>query len=501
MIKNPIGLEQIMQNLAKMEISLNLARVGITHVSFTGDILWANPFYLDQIGYTLDELKSLNICQLSSAEDSVKILKAMDRMRTGEIESFELDKTYIRKDGSFGWANISSKACRAENGEPQFIVAAHHDINKRKEFESLLNLVLRAIPSLVSYLDKDLKYRFVNQSYEKWFGIPYKDVVGKNLIEVIGKEAFDAAYVHTMRALKGEYVEFERRANYQFGGARDVFVTYIPDFDPIGEVKGFVVVVTDITELKTAQNFNEENIKQVHESAKRSAIQALSSAVSHQISPPLDALYLKIDQMRKRLESIEGPNAKALNVDLVNLKKSTQQILKVAKGLNFFSRNEAENRDAEQSLLMILEDAIAAYRDRLEAQGVELIFEGRIDFQMKCNAAEISQVFFNLLENSYEAIEKLPSKWIKISLHEEANRILIYVTDSGPGLCSTVFPNLMSPFFTTKKSNKVSGLGLSEAGSIIEKYGGKLYYDSSNPHSCFVIELSRDQNCVTLNRE
>ena len=84
------------------------------------------------------------------------------------------------KNGTRNWVHIISKIQKDESGVPQYIVSAHHDINQRKGFENLLNMVVTAIPSLVSYLDKDLKYKFVNKSYEKWFGIPYQEVVGKS---------------------------------------------------------------------------------------------------------------------------------------------------------------------------------------------------------------------------------------------------------------------------------------------------------------------------------
>ena len=207
---------------------------------------------------------------------------------------------------------------------------------------------------------------------------------------------------------------------------------------------------------------------------------------------------MKIDQIQKRLESIEGLGAKALNEDLIALKKNSLQISKVVKGLNFFSRNEPETQFESQSLLLILEDAISAFKNRFETQGIELIFKDRVDLRINCIATEISRVFFNLFENSCEAIEKLATKWISISIHAEANRILIYLTDSGSGLSSNVVANLMSPFFTTKESKQISGLGLSQARDIVEKHEGKLYYDSSASNSCFVIEFSRDQNYVSL---
>ncbi len=501
MSKTPNSLKDVKEAFELIKHSLNSAKVGISHISFTGDILWANEIALEYMGVESTNYLGINFKQLNKPEDFARQLKNWNKLRTGEVESLSIDKAFLKKDGSFFWGNISITAQRNKNGEPEFIVAVYNDINKRKESENFLNMVLRALPSLISYIDKDLKYRFVNQSYERWFGLPYKEIVGKSLIDVIGPTAFEQAQPHLARALKGEYVEYERRLDYKFGGAREVHVSFIPDLNPIGEVLGFVVVVNDVTEIKNVQEFNEEQHSRIYEAAKLSVVGSIASAVSHQISGPLEALNAKIDQMQARIDKLEEQNRKLFREDLLKIQNSSYHISNVVKGLRSISRNPFEESFIEHNLSLVIEDALSFCKERFQEKGIEILLEDPKDLRVKCKPTQISQVILNLLNNSCDAIEKLDSKWIKINVVEEANCIQIAVTDSGPGLAHEVVSQMMSPFFSTKKGTKVSGLGLSDSRDIIESHGGNFFYDSSGNNTRFIIELLREQKYATIKGE
>jgi C4-dicarboxylate-specific signal transduction histidine kinase len=72
-----------------------------------------------------------------------------------------------------------------------------------------------------------------------------------------------------------------------------------------------------------------------------------------------------------------------------------------------------------------------------------------------------------------------------------SDKTIITFTDSGPGIPKEVAQKIMHPFFTTKDPGKGTGLGLSISNSMIEKAGGRLYYDSNSANTKFVIELPK----------
>ncbi len=485
----------------KLKSSLNVANIGLAHIAFNGEILWANKYCLDLIGYTEADIGTLNVFDFTPAELIEKKKTAIEKLRSGELDTYALDQAYVMKDGTQTWVHMTSKVYRDEIGAPQYIVSAHHNINQRKEFENLLNMVMTTIPSLVSYLDKDLKYKFVNKSYEKWFGIPYQEIIGKSIIEVIGSQAFDQASTHINRALKGEYVEFERQADYKLGGSRIVKVTYIPDIDSVGRVLGIVAVVTDVSEVKYAKLQNEELQKQINFSAKQSVLGALSSAVSHQLALPLEALNSKIEQLEAHLKQMDIKSSLAMSDELSSMKLSCHQISKVIIGLKAFSPKEGHDKNVAHNLALIIEDAVSFCKDRMLKSKIIFSAEDASQISINCRGNDIAQVIAMLLDNSCDAVESLEEKWIKVKVKNEPNRTILSVIDSGRGLDLNIAKKLSSPFFTTKKMGTPSGISLNHSRSIIEEHGGKLYYDSSISNTCFTIELPRNKNYGILNVE
>jgi PAS domain S-box-containing protein len=111
-----------------------------------------------------------------------------------------------------------------------------------------LRHMVDVVPALISYVDADLRYGFVNRGYTDWFGHPPEAVVGRPLKDVIGEEAFGAMEGDRYRVFHGEVVNFERLLKYRDGGDRVVRGSLIPDRDETGVVRGYFALLIDNTE-------------------------------------------------------------------------------------------------------------------------------------------------------------------------------------------------------------------------------------------------------------
>ncbi|HEX5808606.1 MAG TPA: PAS domain S-box protein, partial [Anaerolineales bacterium] len=112
-----------------------------------------------------------------------------------------------------------------------------------------LQIILDAFPALISYVDANRTYLFTNQTYRNWFG---DNAQGKSMEEVIGKVAYQKISKYVDSALLGETASYETTIPYS-SGERFVSATYIPDTNVNQQVKGFFVLVQDLTERKQAQ--------------------------------------------------------------------------------------------------------------------------------------------------------------------------------------------------------------------------------------------------------
>lgn len=109
-----------------------------------------------------------------------------------------------------------------------------------------------AVPILISYVDRDERYRFVNRAYEQWFGVDRSEIEGKTLREMLGDEAYQRVRQHVAKALSGQPVTFEAEYDYNGRGARHIEAHYVPDVTRDGEIPGYYILVTDVSESRKA---------------------------------------------------------------------------------------------------------------------------------------------------------------------------------------------------------------------------------------------------------
>jgi diguanylate cyclase (GGDEF)-like protein/PAS domain S-box-containing protein len=119
--------------------------------------------------------------------------------------------------------------------------------------ERFIRAISNAAPGLISYLDVELRYRFVNDSHRKWYGKTPEELIGLHVRDVLGEQLFAVIEPYLRKALSGEQQSFERTHSEPDGCTRYVLANYIPDIGPNGRVQGVIVLVTDVTDLKEAE--------------------------------------------------------------------------------------------------------------------------------------------------------------------------------------------------------------------------------------------------------
>ncbi len=122
-----------------------------------------------------------------------------------------------------------------------------------RQSEQHLEMISNTVPALISYVDRDLCYRTCNEAYLKWFGVSREDVIGKPVREILGEEAWSTVLPYVEAGFAGETVDYEIDVNYLRAGRRWIHAVYTPHRNALGEVIGLVVMVTDITARKRAE--------------------------------------------------------------------------------------------------------------------------------------------------------------------------------------------------------------------------------------------------------
>ncbi|MDZ5457096.1 PAS domain S-box protein [Azohydromonas lata] len=124
----------------------------------------------------------------------------------------------------------------------------------RRQAEERLQLITDNVPALIAYVDGDCRYRFVNQAYEQWFGLPRERIVGRRVADVVGEDAWRAVGPRMARVLAGEAVQYEAELYIRGAGRRCIEASYVPHRGPKGRVEGIAVMVHDISaRMRAAQ--------------------------------------------------------------------------------------------------------------------------------------------------------------------------------------------------------------------------------------------------------
>jgi PAS domain S-box-containing protein len=128
--------------------------------------------------------------------------------------------------------------------------------------DEYLHLITDAVPAMISYIDADRRYRFVNAPYESWYGQPRAGIVGRSLRELVGG-MYDEIRPYVEQALAGEAVSFDTIIMHNAQGERHVSVVYTPDIADDGTVRGFSEMVIDDTERRAAERRLRDREKQL----------------------------------------------------------------------------------------------------------------------------------------------------------------------------------------------------------------------------------------------
>ncbi len=119
--------------------------------------------------------------------------------------------------------------------------------------ELQLHLITENVPAMIVYYDRNFVCRFANSQYASFFGFTVRGIFGKHLSEIIGAQSYERTAQQFKRVINGESVSYERSHQSSDGRMRHISVTFAPERDVDGTVKGSYALVTDVTAYKEAE--------------------------------------------------------------------------------------------------------------------------------------------------------------------------------------------------------------------------------------------------------
>jgi two-component system NtrC family sensor kinase len=199
---------------------------------------------------------------------------------------------------------------------------------------------------------------------------------------------------------------------------------------------------------------------------KMAALAALSTGIAHEVGTPLGVIVGRVEQVVERVD--DERSKRALDVVL----EQVDRIRRIVRGCLALARGDAPQlvRTAPQDLA---ERAIDLVRHRFDNAGVELGCEVDANLPMvACEPALFEQALVNVLLNACEATPR--GRSVRLTVSRIERDVVFVVDDEGLGISEETARRATEPFFSTRRHQGGSGLGLTIAREIVSHHAGRL---------------------------
>ena len=329
--------------------------------------------------------------------------------------------------------------------------------------ENQLRLITDSLPILIAYVDIHQRYRYINQTYQTWFGRPRQEFLGLQIQEVVGETNYQKILPYIKKALSGKEVTFEIEPIYVGGNSRCLNSTYIPDFNSKGKVKGFFAMIEDITERKAIEQMKSEFV----------------SVASHEMRTPLTSIHGVLKLMATgHLGTFTDRGQEMIQIAVRNTDRLVRLINDVLDLERMESGREIIEREQATSAELISQ-AVNLTKEMAQQQQITIITQPKsLDLWVDCD--RILQTLTNLLSNAIKFSSSGSKVWITVK--KQGNEIMFMVKDQGRGIppdkLETIFERFQQVDASDSRKKGGTGLGLAICRHIVEQHGGRIWVKS-----------------------
>ena len=262
-------------------------------------------------------------------------------------------------------------------------------------------------------------------------------------------------------------------------------------------------IIRDISERIANERQQQEQQQQLVQADRMISLGLLVAGVAHEINNPNSITLINTPLLRRAWHSIEpilaehyaaqgeftiaGLPYTDMRREMPHLfdalEESGRRIKGIVQELKDYARQELPGKVEQVDIGEVVATAVRLVKNRIDKGVDRFVFTpGPAGVFVTGTTQRLEQVVVNLLLNAVEAMthEKARAKTLAVSIHmnRENQTLSVMVHDSGCGMTSEQLAHCRDPFFTTKRNEGGTGLGLAVSAAIIKEHGGELLFVS-----------------------
>ncbi|MCA1962230.1 MAG: PAS domain-containing protein [Desulfomonile sp.] len=343
--------------------------------------------------------------------------------------------------------------------------------SQRNELEAVLSSMMEA----VLVIDASERVLRVNQSAERLFDTPAHRMEGRSVREVIRRtdlHRFVEKALAADQTVEGDIV---------FRGAPDRFIQAhgTPLKDANGSRIGALVVLNDVTRLKTLENIRRDFV----------------TNVSHELRTPITSIKGFLETLKEG--AIDDPENRERFLDIIL--KHTNRLNMIIEDLLTLSKieQEAERKEIhleEANIINVLEAVSKTCKNIAEEKNIALLINCDEKLAGRINPTLLEQAVLNLVDNAIKYSDQ--GSIVHLDARASDGEIVIRVVDQGCGISREHLDRIFERFYRVDKARSRqaggTGLGLAIVKHIVNAHGGRIEVRSSpGEGSTFSIHLGR----------
>lgn len=433
----------------------------------------------------------------------------------------------LHKSGSEVPVEVGLNTLRTEEG--LFVLASIIDITERKRMDSRFRLTVEAAPSAMIMINHGGEITLVNRQTEKLFGYSREELLGKK-VDMLVPSRSRSSHPH----LRDGY--FSKPVTRAMGVGRDLFGVNkdgceIPieiGLNPIETDEGAFVLasIIDITERKRAElalrDLNQSLESQVSETQlaldqlrvaqnqlvqqeKMASLGSLVAGVAHEINTPVGVGVTAASHLQQEVRALgrsvqDNTLSKARFAQALQTFEQVSDIIllnltRAADLINSFKRVAVDQSSGERrhiKLKTYIEEVLLSLKPKLKTTKHRIELDCADDIDVVTTPGALSQILTNLVVNSItHAFEPEHPGLMKIAVKRDGERIELKFSDNGRGIPADHLSRVFDPFFTTRRGQGGSGLGLHIVFNLVHQtLGGTIQVASEPGHGTqFIIRF------------